>query len=323
MKFSTTVTTLLLTVGCLLAQGVTNLRVQQRTDGTFMVDIWYDIVDPVCEAADIGIKASEDNGVTWNLKCSSLSGDKGYVTTPGTDKHIVWDYYADHPNTSGSQLKIQILYTLYGTMTGNDDRIYKTIKIGNQWWMRENLRETKYRDGSDIVYPDDIAGWQDCNENEIGARGVYDNDESYAESYGYVYNMYACADSRNIAPPGWHLSTDEDWIELEMFMGMSEEEANKGGVYRGTDQGNQLKTTRGWYMDGYGSSDIWHFSATPGSFRKSAWDGGIMNSYPPLGYETGYWASTNTIRMLFYYESGIQRRSAIAGYGFSVRLVKD
>ena len=321
MKFLITVPTLLLTAVCLFAQ-VSNVRVQQRTDGSLMVDIYYDFINPNGYDTEIAVMASNDNGVTWELACSSSNqtGDVGEDISAGTDKHIVWDFYADNPNTSGSQFKVRVLYYFYDTMTGNDGTVYKTVKIGNQWWMAENLRETKYRDGSEIV-----LATHDWMYNEDAARGircVYNNNESNAATYGYLYNWYAAAQS-GIAPEGWHVPTDEEWNVLESYLEIGGPDTQVGD-YSGYD-GQGAKFTSAEYWDrnlDYNSPyfNISRFSAVPGGKR---WDTGEFNG---IDYDANFWTATSPSRDrawyrsadISYYHSTVDRL-----YGFSIRLVKD
>ena len=83
-----------------------------------------------------------------------------------------------------------------------DGNIYKTIKIGNQWWMAENLKVIHYRNGDDIPNVADYNVWEKYRK---GAYCNYGNDESNAVIYGRLYNFYAVKDSRGLAPAGWHV----------------------------------------------------------------------------------------------------------------------
>jgi uncharacterized protein (TIGR02145 family) len=129
--------------------------------------------------------------------------------------------------------------TVSNTVIDIDGNTYQAIKIGDQWWMAENLKVTHYRNGDPIPNVTDSTEWSNL---ATEAYCVYENDESIAETYGYLYNWYVVNDSRNIAPEGWHVPTDEEWKELEMFLGMSQSEANGTG-WRGTDEGGKLKET--------------------------------------------------------------------------------
>lgn len=123
------------------------------------------------------------------------------------------------------------------TVTDIDGNVYKTVTIGNQAWMAENLKVMRYRNGDAIP---NVTGGTDWSNLSTGAYCSYDNDDNNIDTYGLLYNWYAVDDSRNLAPEGWHVPTDEEWKELEMYLGMSQSEADDTG-YRGTDEGGKLK----------------------------------------------------------------------------------
>lgn len=92
-----------------------------------------------------------------------------------------------------------------GTMTDQDGNVNKTVTIGNQVWMAENLKVTHYRNGDAIPYIIDNTEWANII---TGALCAYDNDSPHILTYGLLYNWYAVNDSRHIAPEGWHVPTD-------------------------------------------------------------------------------------------------------------------
>ena len=159
-----------------------------------------------------------------------MSGDTGKGVIPGTNKHIVWDFYADNPNVSGSGYRVRIIADDHsGYCVDIDGNVYKIIKIGDQWWMAENLKVTRYRNGDQIPNIENASEWSALL---TGAYCVYENKVSLADTFGYLYNWYAIDDSRNIAPAGWHVPTDEEWKQLEMYLGMSRLDADEGGDRR-------------------------------------------------------------------------------------------
>ena len=331
MRLLTTLLLLILITGCLYAQ-VSNVRVQQRTDGSLMVDIYYDFSNPQGYDTEIAVEASNDNGATWELACSSSNqtGDVGEDISAGTDKHIVWDFYADNPNVSGSQFKVRVLYYFFDTMTGNDGTVYKTIKIGDQWWMAENLRETQYRDGTAIEEETDSNAWKYAGEIRYARRCVYDNNENYAAPYGYIYNWFVIDpdNSHKIAPTGWHVATDDDWRALELALGMSESEVNSINRYRGTNEGSKLAGRKDLWQDDVLVNDAHfnasRFTAAPGGCRTSS-----HGQFVDRGYRASFWTASSygsseaLIRTFFYTGSDICRIGAEKAIGYSVRLVKD
>jgi len=215
-------------------------------------------------------------------------------------------------------------YTPVGDCCDIDDNCYATVEIGDQLWMAENLKVTHYNNGEEIPNITNNGSWGSLS---TGAYGDYNNDPDNAEIYGRLYNWYAVDDARGICPEGFHVPTDEEWIELEMELGMSWEEAHDTG-WRGTDQGSQLAGNADLWYSGqlvdnpaFGSSD---FTALPGGYRHG--NNGSYNLMGSLGY---FWSSSeggsNTawLRLLGYSPSGVYRDDSSRRHGFSVRCVGD
>ena len=184
--------------------------------------------------------------------------------------------------------------------------------------MAENLKVTHYRNGDPILTVTDAYKWKKL---KYGAYCNYDNNDSNADTYGCLYNWYAVDDSRNIAPEGWHVPTNEEWKELEIDIGMSQSQA-ESTRWRGTDEGDKLKSTNGWNNGGNGTED-YGFSALPGGFRS------INGLYNRMGYNAYFWSafednSSNAWdRYLYYGSSDVGRDNYDKRYGFSVRCVRD
>ncbi|MBN1781103.1 hypothetical protein JW948_08275 [bacterium] len=212
-----------------------------------------------------------------------------------------------------------------GTMTGTDGTVYQTVKIGDQWWTAENLKETQYCNGDPILEETDDSTWAGLL---TGARCAYDNDmHNESDTYGYLYNWYAVIDSRSIAPPGWHVPTDEDWKKMTMTLGMSRSDADNLS-YRGNNEGSQLAGDAQKWVDGildnndaFGQSG---FAALPGGYRSN-----ISGHFDNLCVRTSFWASEEESanyawsRYLYFDYSRVGRFSSHKNFGFSVRLVKD
>lgn len=101
-------------------------------------------------------------------------------------------------------------------VTDVDGNIYLTVVIGDQEWMMENLKTTHYNDGTPITNMVDATGWRNIDEP---AYVWYENNSSYEESYGALYNWHAVGDPKGLCPDGWRVATDEDWKELELLLG--------------------------------------------------------------------------------------------------------
>jgi len=209
-----------------------------------------------------------------------------------------------------------------GTVTDIDGNLYKTVKIGTQWWMAENLRATRYSDGSQIPEVTDDWDWRSMTTDGMC---WYDNDYTkYGSVYGGLYNWYA-VDQGKLCPAGWHVPTDQEWQILEKHLGMSQADADKLG-WRGSDEGSKLKDTGTvhWVSPNTGATNITGFSALPGGYRNH------FNGY--FGFVTGvgyFWTASSPstyfawYRELGYHETKIQRSYFDYKYGFSVRCVKD
>ena len=208
------------------------------------------------------------------------------------------------------------------TVTDIDGNVYKTVKIGNQWWMAENLKVTQYRNGDAIPNIVNNTEWTNLTG---GAFCSYNNDNGNISTYGLLYNWYAVNDSRNIAPTGWHVPTDEEWKELEMYLGMSQSDADNEDL-RGTDEGGKLKETgtTHWNSPNTGATNSSGFTAFPGGYRD--YGGG---AYLGVGGHGGWWSSTGYDsslvwgRYLYYNLSRVYRFSSSKRDGFSVRCVRD
>ncbi len=207
------------------------------------------------------------------------------------------------------------------TATDIDGNFYRTIKIGDQCWMMDNLKVTHYRNGNDIPNVTDNTAWAGLS---TGAYCDYNNDVNNAATYGRLYNWYAVRDSRNMAPEGWHIPTDAEWKQLEMYLGMSPAEADATG-WRGTDEGGKLKetgTTR-WGSPNAGATNESGFTALPGGYRYSDGSFGAMGIYAFLWSSTEFDSGTAWGRGLHSNGSDVSRTSDDKLYGFSVRCVRD
>ena len=209
---------------------------------------------------------------------------------------------------------------IYGKVEDIDGNCYKTIQIGDQVWMAENLRTTRYNDGKIIPNVTDEYQWPKIT-NE--AYCWYLNDRNtYMNTYGALYNWYA-VNNGCLCPEGWHVSSNEDWEVLIEFLGGDDAAVGgklmETGIYHWESTRPEITNETG-------------FTALPGGYRS----GEPYSPYSPhaeFGYESffGYWW-TNTI----YNLSTAFSRSIIAGnisvyshydlilrWGFSVRCVKD
>lgn len=206
-------------------------------------------------------------------------------------------------------------------LTDIDGNVYKTVRIGNQLWMAENLKVTRYRNGDVIPSVIDDSLW---GQLVTGAYSHYDNNSNNVELFGLLYNFYVVSDERNIAPLGWHVPTDKEWKELEMYLGMSQNEADQH-FGRGTDEGGKLKQadTLIWQSPNTGATNEIEFTALPCGNRKTS---GYFKNINKVAY---FWSSSEYgslfawFRYLAYNRSDIFRFNLQKQYGYSIRFIKD
>jgi uncharacterized protein (TIGR02145 family) len=227
-----------------------------------------------------------------------------------------------------------------------DGNIYQTVRIGSQCWMKENLKTTRYSDGTAINYPgSSSSAW---TLDTIGAYCWINNDTIYKHMYGALYNWYAVSNSSGLCPPGWHVPTDEEWCKLENYIERyADPDCNLAGVInkRGENTARILKsclTTAGtgisaecetdlhprwtYYNDSTFGYDTYGFSALPGGWR---WG----NNYYNVGGRGFWWTSSEFIeddtnyggilRISYSNNSSINRNIMPFYFGYSVRCVKD
>lgn len=210
------------------------------------------------------------------------------------------------------------------TLTDIDGNVYKTVVIGEQVWMAENLKVTHYRNGE--VIPN-VTGGSEWSNVSTGAHCSFDNGGININIYGLLYNWYAVNDNRKIAPEGWHIPTDDEWKHLEMHLGMSQTEADDIG-YRGTDEGGKLKEVgiTHWKSPNEGATNSSGFSAVPGGYRY-----GSSGAFSRMGSSASFWSTTENgsddtwHRLLYYHVSGVDRSYGNNDEpgGFSVRCIRD
>mgnify|MGYP003963364427 CR=1 FL=1 len=215
----------------------------------------------------------------------------------------------------------------YSYIVDIDGNVYSIIVIGEQQWMGENLRVSHYRNGDPIPTGFNGNDWGNLDVNQTGAYSLYEDDPTNGELFGFLFNWFAVDDERGICPESWHIPSDDEWMELEMYLGMSYEEAHDTS-YRGTDQGSQLAGNGNLWEDGdlmndsaFGSSG---FIALPDGYRND--NDGNYHSIGNVGYFWSYSVTSSDeawYRLLHYSTSEILRLSTNKRCGFSVRCIMD
>ncbi|WP_296620776.1 fibrobacter succinogenes major paralogous domain-containing protein [Marivirga sp.] len=200
----------------------------------------------------------------------------------------------------------------YETMVDIDGNAYKTITIGNQTWMAENLRTTHYRNGDPITNITSNSQWVNLGTE---AYSSYNNSEELNDlaTYGLLYNWFAVSDLRNLAPEGWRVATQADWDALISEL---------GGVNVAGAKLKEAGNTH-WNPSTSGNNSS-GFTALP-SGRRQYTDGTFIN----MGFNGFWWANTaNGADFSFYYQLNFDSNTIIAANflrsaGYSVRCVKE
>jgi len=207
------------------------------------------------------------------------------------------------------------------TVVDVDGNKYKTVTIGGQIWMQQNLRVARYRNGDPIPNVTVNAQWATLT---TGAFCWENNDPSRDIPYGKLYNFYAVEDPRGICPVGWRVGTDDDWKILETTAGMIASDLNVDGM-RGVAEnvGGKLKATTLWDSPNTGATDEFGFSGLPGGYRSS--DGLIFTRQNAGTWWTGTDASPNPWLRGFLSNSGgsIRVNMLLKRAGKFVRCIKE
>ncbi|MBN1338601.1 MAG: hypothetical protein JXA03_04720, partial [Bacteroidales bacterium] len=207
-------------------------------------------------------------------------------------------------------------------LDSRDNRVYKTILIGNQCWMAENLNIGVRIDGAN-----------NQADNSTFEKYCYDNDPANCETYGGLYQwdeaMQYVTDetAQGICPDGWHMPTDWQWQILEgtadsQYPVIDPEWDNLG--WRGFDAGGNLKETgtTHWNSPNTGATNFSGFTALPGGRRDPSGDFNVIGDY-------SYWwsasqsGSNRWSRRLHFINVQINRNEHSKSYGFSIRCLKD
>lgn len=197
-----------------------------------------------------------------------------------------------------------------GKVSDIDVNSYKTVKIGDQWWMAENLKTTQYNEGTEIPLITVDLTWKGLTN---GAYCWYGNYLSSKAVFGALYNWYAI-NTNTLCPTGWHVPTIEDWIALRNYL----------GGQSGTSGKLKEIGTAHWISPNDGATNETGFTALPGGYRHA------LGPFLELGKGGYWWLATETApgtawsthiscAGTFLYEDMHVEKM----WGFSVRCIKD
>jgi uncharacterized protein (TIGR02145 family) len=267
---------------------------------------------------------TSENPTIANSKTSDGTGAGSYTSnitqlTPGI-KYYVKAYATTSVGTGyGSQFSFTtspapgtlIIFNpnlTYGSVSDIGGNIYKTIQIGTQTWMAENLKTTKYRNGDPILNITDNQTW--FGNTTSGAYCAYNNISVNSNAYGLLYNGYAVEDSRKLCPTGWHVPSDPEWVTLKQYL---------GGVYVAGGKMKEIGNTH-WPSPSAGTNES-GFTALPGGTRN------YLGNFSDIGYWSKFMSSTNYGGRLWYYAIYFDVQQLVYDLemrgAMSVRCIKD
>ena len=258
-------------------------------------------------------------GVCWSINENSTitdnytddgsgTGDFTSLLT-GLSPNTTYFLRAYATNSEGTAYGNEVTFTTE-QLTDADGNIYSTVIIGTQIWITENLKTTKYNDGTDIPLVTDNTEWASLT--TPGYRWYNNDMGTYGDTYGALYNWYA-VNTGKLCPEGWHVPTDEEWTILTDYLG-------------GADiAGGKLKEagTTHWESPNTGATNETGFTALPGGYCSN------MGSFVLIGTHGNWWSSSEYMTNngwkigLVYNSSSVDSHGAIKIYGFSVRCIMD
>jgi uncharacterized protein (TIGR02145 family) len=259
-----------------------------------------------------GVCWSENFEPTISDNVSSDGEGTGSFSSPveGLTSGTIYYIRAYATNNIGTAYGNKFLFIT--PLTDIEGNVYPTVMIGDQVWMAENLRTTKYFDNTKIPYVTDNTAW-----SALSTPGCcwYKNDESRKyQKYGLLYNWFT-VNTGKLCPAGWHIPSEDEWIALTDYLGG---ESYAGGKLKELGIGH-------WTSPNAGASDIFGFSALPGGYRSGLYSG----TFRALGYIGWWWAGKESdpewarSRTLAFDESVIAKGKGLKINGYSVRCVKD
>jgi len=198
--------------------------------------------------------------------------------------------------------------TIGGQLVDIDGNVYRTVVIGTQHWMAENLKVTRYRNGVNITYVSNNASW---NGLTTGAYGYYGNNTTNRDTYGILYNWHAVDDSRGICPEGWHVPSRTEFDTLSTYLGGD------------SIAGSKLKEagTVHWDFPNSGGTNESGFTALPAGSRLYS-----NGSYYYLGTRSHFWSSESigsNMRRLKHDSFTFESATFVKNMGFSIRCLED
>ncbi len=283
-----------------------------------------------------------DDNITENVKIELLKGGstikeiEASIPSSGTYN---WLIPVDLTAANNYAIKISSInnanisdtsetFEIFGKIYDIEGNTYRIVKIGNQWWMRENLRVAHYSDFTAITKISSNVTWDNLAYYDA-AYCYYNNDSAtYASTFGVLYTWAAAMkmqylpNNQGVCPSGWHIPTDDEYKTLEIELGMGASIANNTG-WRGANEGEKLKSIDFWTGTSSQFTNSSKFNAYPAGIRSN------NGLFYYTGEYTYFWTSSHSglydawCRGLYYGYTTINRNIYPVTYGRSVRCLKN
>jgi len=301
---------------------ITRVNESFLVEGTFNQDGIYTITkeNNLVQSGIIGTTITYDKNTNTLIVSSGDDIDRWTRLQDEGEGNQDKNKFADKTGKNSNSVFQKIKRFFKKEVMDIDGNVYSTIKIGKQVWMVENLKTTKLNNGHSLAYLYKKNEW--CNASIAGYCWPYSfYVEDLERTYGALYNWYTVK-SGVLCPKGWHIPSDDEWKQLEMYLGMPEEDLDVWGNRSEGGVGGKLKEngTTHWYSEGDGTTNESGFTALPDGYRQDDGTWGDCN------YAAYFWCSDDSglYRKLHHsYSTVIRNGSLDEKEGFSVRCIKD
>ena len=273
-----------------------------------------------------------DRGICWDTNENPDISNNHTIDGTGLGNFIstltnlssITTYYvrAFATNRIGTSYGQQVSFTTKyesGTLTDyRDGKLYSTVKIGDDWWMAENLN-----------FGNLINHYQNQSNNGIAEKYCYNDLESNCDTYGGFYqqdeimNYTIVEEAQGLCPDGWHIPSDTEWKQLEIYLGMDQNVANSKGPRADGNVGEKLKSSKGWSYGGNGTN-LSGFNALPSGLASSG--GFVTRESDAYFWMSSYYNNDDSrpwYRQLRTGDNSVWRLYINKKNGFSIRCIKD
>lgn len=273
----------------------------------------YPVVFFTCEG--LPINDADGDGVPDEMEVAGCTDPLAHnYNLLATDDDGSCEYFVQGGSHSCGVENVHNPNLLYSTISDIDGNTYRTIGIGNQEWMAEDLKTSRYSNGDIIPNITNNAQWAAQTQ---GAWCYYDNDAQFACPNGKLYNWYVTIDERNVCPTGWHVPSDAEWTVLTDYL---------AGL---NAAGGKMKSLTGWWSPNVAATNESGFSGLANGAR---YDAALGSGFLNYGSHGLWWSTTEDLsngnvgawfRQLRRDVGSVDRNNYYRECGFSIRCLRD